>query len=68
MKQCFISLDTGKTKEKAMLTIFADSFITATLQNKWNAPDHWTHHDRPLKTHEAEREAATIRFRSSKRG
>lgn len=36
-----------------MLTIFADSFLTATLQDRrrrdrWNAPAHWRETDLPF--------------------
>ena len=48
-----------------MLTIFADSFLTATLNKRWKAPDHWVHDGRPLKGYEIERKEAARRMGST---
>ncbi|PRY75766.1 hypothetical protein CLV80_111117 [Yoonia maritima] len=47
-----------------MLTIFADSFLTATRNEKWKSPDHWSHDGRKLKGYEAERVEAERRQRA----
>ncbi|MEM9318212.1 MAG: hypothetical protein AAGA70_04310 [Pseudomonadota bacterium] len=46
-----------------MLTIFANSFLTATRQKKWDAPDHWHENEHPPRSERANRIAEQQKMR-----
>jgi hypothetical protein len=44
-----------------MLSILSNSFLTATRNTRWDAPDYWVYNGRSSKTHEIERKEAELR-------
>ncbi len=44
-----------------MLSILSNSFLTATRNARWDAPNNWIHDGRPQKTYEIERKEAQLR-------
>ncbi len=47
-----------------MLSILADSLLSATRNERWDAPDYFKHHRGPRSNIEIEREAAQRRHRA----